>query len=775
METKNIALIGANKEGLSLLPLLLSDKKTRICLIADSNKDAMLFKLNELGYTLSKGLGIKTTTDLNDIRNVPGLDIIINTLSDPAIGTFLESPEFKDVEKLGALSARLLWGIRTAAPSDAVAAGRGNEQTSLLGSLREIVDAVRLTVDRRELLSVILKLATESTRAERGSIMLISHEENMLRVEIAKGMDEEVVRKIRVPLGEGISGKVAKDGKAILLSGQAREEEFSRPMERRDVKSAMCVPLVVNGEVIGVVNVSSNESTHVFTNEDLAFLTSLAGLAAEVIQRSNEFERLRVDAAKYTFWKDVSSIMSTHLPINARLTEVARKLVGIIPGLTCFIYLYDEDMGRLFLKAASIKDAKGAGQMSLRPGEGMEGGALNSWKDVFLVDRNSEPLVKRVYMTLPMVSRGALVGTINGQMVSQYGLSKYHELFLKDIRNLIAESVYEFKRAESEKLKSRKMFAVDEAGLEMISIKDPKRLMPVIATTPAAVLGAEGSLLRLNQDGSALYHTVAAFGLDDKDVRDKFMPIEKETVLETLRKDEPVMREFSEEASPYVRSVLCYPFKVKGTTVAVLTMFNKSGEESFYPCAFSKSDLDTVTRFAVYVEKALVYSLDGHIAYHDEKTLPPASPMAVFERKAVIEMNRAKRADKRLVIATVRMEWRVEGYAGDLLSFENRFVAAVKKRTRIFDVGVRLEKDTFGFLFLDTGDDILKLHGALAEAIMTDPAFNKAFAEGSVEVRTGKAVYPDDGETFDALYEKASTRRRFEIGKEFEKDFDKAL
>src|SRR4030067_720582 len=98
-------------------------------------------------------------------------------------------------------------------------------------------------------------------------------------------------------MGEGISGRVAATGKALLISGKARTEEFARPMERSDVKSAMCVPLVVSGEIIGVINVSSSESTHVFTNEDLNFLTSLAALAAEAIHRSHQYATLRAEPA----------------------------------------------------------------------------------------------------------------------------------------------------------------------------------------------------------------------------------------------------------------------------------------------------------------------------------------------------------------------------------------------------------------------------------------------------------------------------------------------
>ncbi len=658
-ETKNIAIIGANKEGLKLLPLLLADPHSRVCIIADPNMEAMYFKLNELGYSFAQRLGIKVTTDLDEIRDSTDIDIIINALQDQPTEKFLESPELRHIEKLGPLSARLIWGVKNSAPDpNLTGVDKAKEQMALLSALREIVDAVRLTIDRKELLSVILKLATESTSAERGSIMLMT-EEKTLRVEIAKGMDEEVVRKIRVPLGDGVSGRVAKDAKPLLISGKAKGAEFARHMDRRDVKSSMCVPLVVEGEVIGVINVSSNESNHVFTNEDLTFLSSLASLAAEVIQRSNEYERLRVDSAKFTFWKEADAVMSSQQPLEKRLTTVARRLAEIIHGLTCFIYIYDDERKRLFLQAASIRDGRGLGMLSLRPGEGMEGFGIDEMKDVILVDRTEDGHTKRVYLSLPMVSHDTIVGTLNAQYVSTHGLSVYHEAFLKEIRTLIADSVYKFRQGEKEKLKARKMFAVDEAGLEMISIKDMKRLANLLAATPAAILGAEGSLLRLSADGSKRFQTVATYGLDDKTIREYFLPVEKETVMEVLRKKEMVTREFSEDASPYIRSVMAAPLKVNDVITGVVTFFNKTSEGFVMPCGFSKADSDILARFSVYAEKALSNATEAAAVKVKEEAAPPpvpaVSPLVAFEGRVEQELNRARRIDKGLVLATVRI------------------------------------------------------------------------------------------------------------------------
>ncbi len=761
-EVKNIALIGANKEGLKLLPILLGDQRTRIRFIADPNRNAMLFKLKELGYGIASKFNVETTTDLESLKKVPDLDVIVNALQDQATEKFLEAPEFRDVEKLGPLSSRLIWGVRASTAHEGHCQDKAHEQANLLTSFREIVDAVRLTIDRKELLSVILKLATESTRAERGSIMLMN-DEKMLRVEIAKGMDEEVVRKIRVSVGEGVSGKVAGTAKPLLLSGKARSGQFSRPMDRSDVKSAMSVPLVVNGEVIGVINVSSSESTHVFTEEDLNFLTSLAGLAAEVIQRSNEYEKLRVDSAKFTFWKEVDSLMSSREPMEKRLSAVCKRLVEIIPGLTCFIYILDDDSGRLMLQASSIKDTKGLGLLTLRPGEGIEGASLDGVVDTFLVDRTEHGHIKKVYLSLPMITRGRLVGTLNGQIISHGGLSVYHESFLKDIRTLLAESIWKHKQSEKDKLRSRKMFAVDEAGLEMISMKDPKKLVTIIATTPAAILGAEGALLRIKQAGSKRFQTAATYGLDDTAVRDYFLPFEKETVMEVLRRREPVMREFSEEASPYIRSVLSRPVMIGDEVAAVITLFNKTGDNSIFPCAFSKQDLDILARFCVYAEKALanMHAPAPKEARPEAEVTGPA-PLAIFEEKVGQELNRARRFDRGLVLATIRVAGLKDMGPGKS-DFETKLIGEIRKKTRSFDIVIRLNEETFGFLFLDTDEKVTRLLHSISVVIANEPEFKQAFSEGRADILYGYATFPKEGDSFAELFAKASNRVKLDL------------
>jgi GGDEF domain-containing protein len=321
------------------------------------------------------------------------------------------------------------------------------------------------------------------------------------------------------------------------------------------------------------------------------------------------------------------------------------------------------------------------------------------------------------------------------------------------------------------------MFAVDEAGLEMISIKDAKRLLTIIATAPAAILGAEGSLLRVKSTNSKRFQTAATFGLDDREIRDYFLPLEKETVMEVLRRNELVAREFSEEASPYIRSVLSAPVVLDGAVAGVITFFNKTTEGTVYPSRFAKTDIDILQRFMVYAQKGFANIMRtaevaaGQPRPDEPRVLHRDSPMQVLERRVDEELNRSRRHDKGLVLVTLRIAGLKDTPIHSRAEFEDRLINFVRRRTRSFDIIVSLDSETFAFLFLDTNDRILRLFDAISEVISSEDTLNRALADERVEILYGHASFPADGDSFNRLYAKASERVRLDISKGLESHF----
>lgn len=761
---KHIAIIGANREGLSLLPTLLQDKALKVEMIADNNKNALLFKLDELGYSLAEPLYIRLTSNLEDIKGIENLDIIINASEDLSLQGFLQQPEFGNVEKLSPLSSKLIWGLKEEKLQIKEHGADGH--AALLSSLREVVDAIRLTSDRKELLSLILRLAVESTKAEKGSLMLLDKDGKHLKVEIAEGMEEEIARKIRVPLGTGIAGKVAQDGKPLLISGKPSEEEFQH-LRGSGVKSALCVPLIIKETVIGVINVNSSESAHAFTQDDLAFLTRLASLASEVMLRSREYEDMKSDTVKFSAWKKMDVILRGGKSLDKKLSEICVELSRFIEGFACSIYVFNEDTQMMHLKASTLTDTKAAGPLAFRKGEGIDGWAMSAGKAVILMEKEPEAdEPKKAYLSIPLMHEDRTIGILSGQMVSQKGLLPHQESFLKEIAVPVAEAINNHQEQEKQYLRSNKMIAVDETGLEIISITDPEKLPNIIATAAAAIIGAEGSTLRIRHDATAKYQLRAARGLDDEKLRTPFLPAEKEIIHEVVKTRNAVIKDFHKEENPLIVSLMSYPLKREEKVIGVLTLFNKVAPGVFYPEHFTKADMEILGRFMVYVEKALL-----HIMLQEEEKTKAKELLddiligkEFLVRRTEEEIGRAKRFEKRFVLMVIQIP-NLSAY-GDGDKGKNlitNILDALKKKVRTFDVVAKLDNERLAVLFLESDEGAIRVISKLCSAAQEVEFFDKAVLKEGIGIRYGYAIFPDDGDTFESLLKKAGPRVEVKI------------
>ncbi|MBI4974688.1 MAG: response regulator [Candidatus Omnitrophica bacterium] len=130
--------------------------------------------------------------------------------------------------------------------------------------------------------------------AEISSLMLLDKKKDELVVRIAKGMKDDIIKIAKTKLGEGISGWVAKEAKPLLIEDMKKQLQFKTRDERNyKTNSFMSVPLMVDSEVLGVVNVTDKIDKTSFTKEDLDILVSIANNAAASIKNSIHYEELK--------------------------------------------------------------------------------------------------------------------------------------------------------------------------------------------------------------------------------------------------------------------------------------------------------------------------------------------------------------------------------------------------------------------------------------------------------------------------------------------------
>ncbi len=168
--------------------------------------------------------------------------------------------------------------------------------------LESIIEAAKLlnsTFDLDKLLSIILDLATRNLNAARGTIYLIDEEKKELWSRVLKG---KTMVEIRLPIGTGIAGHVAKTGKVINVEDASKDKRFYGGIDQKSgfrTKTMLCAPMRNrDGKIIGVFQII-NKRAGIFSKEDRLFLEAFSDHAALAIENAKlhktQLEQERVE------------------------------------------------------------------------------------------------------------------------------------------------------------------------------------------------------------------------------------------------------------------------------------------------------------------------------------------------------------------------------------------------------------------------------------------------------------------------------------------------
>jgi len=164
-------------------------------------------------------------------------------------------------------------------------------QTSIeeVTGLLEISYAIESGEDIQALLEAIIKKCMVIMRAEAASLMLLNEEKNELEFRIALGPKGKEVKPLKLPVGQGIGGWVAQEGRPLLIPDAYLDSRFDPSFDKKTgyiTKSILCVPLKHKDKIVGVVQALNRLDGRPFTQEDLRTFNLFANLAALAIENS---------------------------------------------------------------------------------------------------------------------------------------------------------------------------------------------------------------------------------------------------------------------------------------------------------------------------------------------------------------------------------------------------------------------------------------------------------------------------------------------------------
>jgi sigma-B regulation protein RsbU (phosphoserine phosphatase) len=199
-----------------------------------------------------------------------------------------------------------------------------SDQGSLEDRLRDIqsvTDAALSQLSDQEMLAELLERTRSILHADTAAVLLLDAPSGQLIATAAAGLEEEVRQGVRVPVGRGFAGRIAAEGKPVILDHVDHTTVLNPILWAKGIRTLMGVPLIAGTHVIGVLHVGSLTPRE-FTTEDVELLQLAADKAAGAVQSLTGLEDKIAAIALQR------SLLPSALPVTAGAQIAARYVAG---------------------------------------------------------------------------------------------------------------------------------------------------------------------------------------------------------------------------------------------------------------------------------------------------------------------------------------------------------------------------------------------------------------------------------------------------------------
>ncbi len=313
--------------------------------------------------------------------------------------------------------------------------------------LYQVSNVIHSTLDSQEALQLIVSEAVRVMRASSGSLVLINPTTGFLEIHAAQNLSS-AARKLKLRVGEGITGWVARHGRPARSGDVTQDKRYVSV--RRDVRSELAVPLEVKGEVRGVINVDSDR-INAFSADDQELLQELALQAAKVIHNTWLYEQLRLKVMLFESLSSVSRTINSTLNLDEALRVITREACELMRARMCSLMLLDESRDWLDLRASY-----GAGDAYIRkPRLGAEesliGVVVRRKKALQVANVQADSRYQNVelarrenlvsLLSVPLVFSGQTIGVLNVYTAKPYNFSNEEIKILSALAELSAIAI----------------------------------------------------------------------------------------------------------------------------------------------------------------------------------------------------------------------------------------------------------------------------------------------------------------------------------------------
>jgi sigma-B regulation protein RsbU (phosphoserine phosphatase) len=289
------------------------------------------------------------------------------------------------------------------------------ERSELLDFLLEVAEVSAVTLDLEKLLPALAGLVKKVIDYEIFAILLVRDKGDTMRIHFAIGHREEVIRNLRIKIGEGITGAAAAARRPVLVKDVRKDPRYLNALDA--VRSELAAPMVARNRVVGVIDIQSTR-LNAFTEQDRAIVELIASRVTQAIDNARLYRRVvrqnRTLRTLATIAQEFSSILDLDLLLR-KISEQVRKVINY----DAFSILLLEPAESMLKHYISVRYDRRVQLDNIPLGRGIVGAAAESREPVLAPDTSKDPRYiaidegVRSEVAIPLIVKNRVIGVLD--------------------------------------------------------------------------------------------------------------------------------------------------------------------------------------------------------------------------------------------------------------------------------------------------------------------------------------------------------------------------
>lgn len=726
-----------------------------MALIVDPDPGALVFRLGAYGYEFGESVRIPLAHTVDAIRDAMPVDLAVDATSVRSIRRAVAHVA-PGVDVIGAPTARYLWTLAELPSNE-----RGEQS---LKRFKPVADQVDLSTPG-ELAYVIAETARLVTDADA--------------VRVHRWDD---ARQQLVPLGAwgGTSGvsplavRAARERRAVVAAtGDHAAAWF---LEDEGAAAALAAPITSEDEVLGVVELWRTEGRDPFAGDAATWLTELGHSAVRAYKKLRTLREVRALAQSEATRRDLKALLAGDGPIRARLQRSVETLGAILQASAVHLYVRAPQTGEILLQASTTLRLDQSGSARIPWGVGLVGEVAKFNRAAVLREDIAEGSrgTGRALIAVPLTVGKDAVGVLVVEAPPAVEVTHRLRALLAEAGEILGASIASDVERHKMSQKVVKLSAVNEEGLQLLSLTDRDKVLLTGTASTSMILDAEAVVLRVRERRGERLLVGGTYGLHRDEVDSALVRLDQAVAARVaesrafLRSER--MDTFGVELPavfPY-RTVLAGPLFAGDRLVGTVSAYNKVLYHSFACGSFDPDDQEILEKFSFYLGRALVQAQE----FRERQALITIDEVTGLRNRRYLdlrlpeEIRRAERYQRKVSLLIMEVTDFAELSRAFTAQGRDELLRAlagmIRETFRNVDILARLEDARFAVVMPDTGDAMRDVLDRLLQAMDT---FRLRGADGQaleVKLAVGTCTYPAEAASVQELLERAAQLRPLE-------------